>query len=90
MEDDRAASLVPDDAAGPREPRDQAQLPIFRFLLFMQLAVAGFFGLGPFVAPEATAVALGYPGDEHLIYHIAGAATLGYAVAAAAGLRSPT
>ena len=75
-----------DRSRGP----DQARLPVFRLLLFLQVAVGLFFGLGPFVAPETTAIVFGYPGAEHFIYRIAGAATLGYAVAAALALRRPS
>ncbi len=85
-----ADDSVSAEAGERRRTRDQARLPTFRLFLALQLVAAFFFGLGPFVSPETAGIALGYPADEHFVYRLAGAATLGYAVMAAAGLRRPT
>lgn len=68
---------------------DQARASWFRILLILQLAAAGFFGLFPFLAPGLSAESAGYTGSEPFIYRLAGAAALGYAVAAAAALSAP-
>lgn len=68
--------------------RDQAGSPVFRALMAVQLVAAGFFGLFPFLAPGEFARAFGLVGDEPYLYRLAGAAALGYAVAALFGLRA--
>jgi hypothetical protein len=69
---------------------DQATLPIFRALLAIQVLAAAVFGLWPFVAPEAFAALGGLRGTEPFIYRLAGAATLGYGVAALFALGRPS
>jgi hypothetical protein len=61
---------------------DQATLPLFRILLLVQVAAAGFFGLLPYLLPATFASGAGFTGREPFIYRLAGAATLGYAVVA--------
>ncbi|HEY7563672.1 MAG TPA: hypothetical protein VIA81_01980 [Acidimicrobiia bacterium] len=68
---------------------DQARTPWFRILLFVQLAASAWFGLFPFFAPRLSADAAGYAGSDPFVYRQTGAATLGYAVAAAAALLAP-
>jgi hypothetical protein len=62
--------------------QDQARLPVFRLLLLVQVAAAGFFGLAPLLIPGQFAAWFGYSGDDELVYRLAGAASTGYAVAA--------
>ncbi len=71
------------------ERPDQATLPIFRILIFVQLLAAAFFGLLPYLLPGTFASAAGFTGHEPFIYRLAGAATLGYAVTALFGLVRP-
>jgi hypothetical protein len=73
----------------PPELPDQATLPIFRILLLVQVAAAGFFGLLPFLVPDAYASGAGFTGREPFIYRLAGAATLGYAVVALVAFARP-
>jgi len=40
---------------------DQATLPIFRILMFVQVLAAGFFGFAPFLAPDTFASCCGWP-----------------------------
>lgn len=68
---------------------DQGKTPWFRFLLVVQIIVAGLFGVVPFFFPAVAADAGGYTGAEPFIYRLAGAATLGYVVAAASALAKP-
>jgi hypothetical protein len=68
---------------------DQATLPIFRTLLGLQVLVAAAFGLLPFLAPEVFAALGGLTGAEPFVYRLAGAATMGYGVAALLALRQP-
>lgn len=68
---------------------DQAQLPIFRALLVVEILAAGVFGLVPFVLPVLAAKTVGFVGDEPFIYRLAGAASFGYAVMAWIGYRQP-
>ena len=68
--------------------RDQARNPVFRALMGVQLLAAGFFGLFPFLAPGEFARVFGLAGDEPYLFRLAGAATIGYAVAALLGLRA--
>jgi hypothetical protein len=72
-------------SGGPAGP-DQAQRPIFRALLFVQLLAAVVFGVIPFALPGTFASLFGYRGDVPLIFRIAGAATAGYGVTAIVGL----
>lgn len=66
--------------------QDQASLPAFRATLIGQ-AIAGLvFGLAPLLATAGYASALGFSGDDVLVYRLGGAATLGYFVAAAVAL----
>jgi len=57
-----------------------------RFLMFLPVPVALFFGLAPLLAPVSLARALGYSGDDPYLMRLAGAATLGYAAALAVGV----
>ena len=68
------------------EEADQARTPLFRALLLVQVAAAGLFGLAPYLAPDASADLSGFVGGNPFIYRLAGAASLGYAVAAALAL----
>ena len=70
------------DASG----KDQAQHPVFRLLLGVQVLATVVFGLVPLLLPTAFAGVTGYSGDDELIYRLAGAATTGYFVAAIAAL----
>lgn len=70
-------------------PPDQARSAVFRALLLVQVAAAGFFGLVPFAVPDAFASVFGYPGAETFLYRLAGAATTGYAVVALLALFRP-
>jgi hypothetical protein len=49
---------------------------------------AAFFGLAPLVAAAQFASLAGFSTNDLFIYHLAGAATLGYAVAGVASLRA--
>lgn len=69
---------------------DQAQLPIFRGLLVVQVLVAGLFGFFPYLAPDAFAALFGLTPGPVLVYRLAGAASLGYAAMALAGLFEPS
>ena len=60
----------------------------FPWLLRLLIAVAAFFGLGPFLVPGLLASLGGYAGEDLLAYRLAGAATLGYAVGLAVGYRA--
>ncbi len=62
-------------------PNDQAQLPVFRVIILVQLVVTLVFGLGLFLLPGIVAAVVGYTGREHFYYRLGGAATLGYAIA---------
>lgn len=62
--------------------RDQARTLAFRLTLITQAAAALVFGVVPLVATAAYASALGFSGDDPLIYRLGGAATTGYFVAA--------
>jgi hypothetical protein len=67
----------------PSTDTDQAALPIFRLSVLVQLLAAGFFSLFPLLAPVPFAGLFGYAGDAPLAYRLFGAATTGYALAAA-------
>lgn len=58
-----------------------------RVLLLLPIAGGLVFGLGPLLLGAAFGAALGFPGNDSFIYRLAGAATLGYAVALIMGLR---
>jgi hypothetical protein len=76
------SSGYPDAVARSGSAADQAQLPSFRLLLLGQAAVATILGVATFFVPAAVATVGGYTGHEHFYYRLAGAAVLGYAVAA--------
>jgi len=65
---------------------DQAQLPLFRALLVVQLLATTVFGLVPLLVPGVFASITGYSGDDEVVYRFAGAATAGYFVAAIVAL----
>jgi hypothetical protein len=65
---------------------DQTRLPVFRLLLLVQVAAAGFFGIVPLLLPQTFASLFGYTGRDELMYRLAGAASTGYAVAALVAL----
>ena len=75
----------PNSAAQP----DQGKASWFRLLLLIQVLAAGFFGVVPYLFPSVAARATHYAVAEAFIYRLAGAATFGYAVAAAAALMKP-
>ena len=60
------ASAFADDAGGGR---DQAALPAFRLTLAVQAAAALVFGFAPLAAKEAYAAALGFSGDDRIVYY---------------------
>ncbi len=68
---------------------DQARLPVYRASLLVQVAAAGFFGLFPYLLPEAFASLFGFSGTEPFIFRILGAASLGYAAVALLGFLRP-
>jgi hypothetical protein len=70
----------------PGDSADQTRTPFFRAVLLIQVAVGGLFGLVPFAVPAASADLSGFTGAEPFIYRLAGAASLGYAVAAGVAL----
>jgi hypothetical protein len=72
---------------GTADEPDQAQLPVYRALLLVQVAAAGFFGVYPYLFPESFASVFGFEGAEPFIYRLLGAASLGYAAAALIGFR---
>ena len=60
------------------------------WLIPLPLAAGVVFGLFPLLAPEQFASVTGFPGNDPFIYRLAGAATFGYAVGLALGLRQGT
>jgi hypothetical protein len=60
---------------------DQAFTLPFRLTLAAQAAASLVFGLAPLLATAAYASALGFTGDDVLVYRLGGAATTGYFVA---------
>src|SRR5687768_11701464 len=58
-----------------------------RMLLLLPIAGGLVFGLGPLLLGGAFGAVLGAPGNDTFIYRLAGAATLGYAVALIMGIR---
>src|SRR5690349_17133635 len=78
------ASAVP----SPRATAQPTQLnAIERWFLVLPMAAGIFFGLIPLFLPQALAAWTRYPGNDHYIYWLAGAATFGYAVALGLGIR---
>ena len=73
----------------PVAQADQGKAPWFRFLLVVQLLAAGLFGVVPYFFPTVAADAGELTGAEPFIYRLAGAAALGYAVAAALVIMKP-
>jgi hypothetical protein len=62
-----------------------------RWLLVLPIIGGAIFGLFPLLAPgQFAAITTGYPGNDAFIYRLAGAATLGYAVALILGVRQGT
>ena len=59
-----------------------------RILLLLPIAGGLVFGVFPLLLGGAFGAALGFPGNDAFVYRLAGAATLGYAVALIMGLRS--
>ncbi|HLX35351.1 MAG TPA: hypothetical protein VKR30_08925 [Candidatus Limnocylindrales bacterium] len=64
---------------------DQIRRPLQALLILAGV----FFGLAPFLAPEAFAALTGFRGTDVFVYRLAGAATFGYAVGLAAGWSVP-
>jgi hypothetical protein len=58
-----------------------------RVLLLLPIAGGFVFGLGPLLLGGAFGAVLGFSGNDTFIYRLAGAATLGYAVALIMGIR---
>jgi hypothetical protein len=58
-----------------------------RILLVVPIIAGFFFGLGPLFLTVPFANLLGYVGNDQFIYWLAGAATLGYGVALAVGIK---
>jgi hypothetical protein len=58
-----------------------------RLLLLLPTAGGLVFGVFPFLLGGAFGAALGFPGNDSFVYRLAGAATLGYAVALILGIR---
>ena len=56
-------------------------------MLLLLIAAGGFFGLAPFLAPDAFASATGFSGQDVFMYRLAGAATFAYAVGLGVGFR---
>jgi hypothetical protein len=69
-------------AVGPHDDR------LFAWLLVLLVAAGAFFGLAPLLAPGLFANLTGFAGTDVFLYRLAGAATFGYAVGLAAGLRA--
>src|SRR5262249_1031197 len=71
-----------------RERATASQLtPWQRWALVVPLAGGAGFGLLPLLVPVQIATATGYSGDDPFVGRLAGAATFGYAVALALGIR---
>ena len=69
-----------------REDRTQLST-LERLLLLLPTAGGLIFGVLPLLLGGAFGAALGFPGNDSFVYRLAGAATLGYAVALILGLR---
>jgi hypothetical protein len=67
--------------ASARATDDQAHLPLFKATLVAQAAAGLVFGLAPLLVQAGYAQALGFSGEDQLIYRLGGAATTGYFVA---------
>lgn len=67
-------------------PADQLS-GLERLLLIVPLLGGAFFGIVPLLFPDLLAAWAGTPGNDHYLYWLAGAATFGYAVALALGVR---
>ena len=78
-------AAVPADRA-PDARVDQATLGVFRALMGLQFLTAGFFGFFPFLAPLEFARLFSLIGDEPYLYRLAGAAAIGYSIAALVAL----
>ena len=66
--------------AAPNPRNDQAFLPLFRLTLLAQGGAALLFGIVALVATSSYASAIGFVGDDALIYRLGGAATTGYLI----------
>jgi hypothetical protein len=66
---------------GTRSTDDQSNLPLFKATLIAQAAAGLVFGLAPLLVQASYASALGFSGDDELVYRLGGAATTGYFVA---------
>ena len=65
----------------PGATRDQAFTLPFKLTLAAQAAAGLVFGLTPLLLTANYASALGFSGDDSLVYRLGGAATAGYFVA---------
>jgi hypothetical protein len=72
---------------GPSDPSPEPIEPWFRAVIALATLAAAFFGLAPLVAAAQFASLAGFSIHDLFIYHLAGAATLGYAVAGVVSLR---
>jgi len=73
---------------GPPDPSPEPIEGWFRAVIAVATLAAAFFGLAPLVAAAQFASLAGFSTNDPFIYHLAGAATLGYAVAGVASLRA--
>jgi len=73
---------------GPPDPSPEPIEGWFRAVIAVATLAAAFFGLAPLVAAARFASLAGFSTNDPFIYHLAGAATLGYAVAGVASLRA--
>lgn len=73
-------------AGAGRRPDVSRLSSLERLLLLLPLLGGAFFGLGPLLLARPLANFFGYPGNDEYVSQLAGAATLGYAVALALGL----
>lgn len=73
---------------GPPDPEPQPIEPWFRAVIAVATLAAAFFGLAPLVAAAQFASLAGFSTDDLFMYHLAGAATLGYAVGGIVSLRA--
>ncbi len=71
---------------GPGDPAPEPIEPWFRAVIAVATLAAAFFGLAPLVAAAQFASLAGLSTNDLFIYHLAGAATLGYSVAGVASL----
>ncbi len=61
---------------------------IFRPLLWLLVAITGFFGIAATIAPATYATRTGFAGTDLFTYRLAGAATFAYAAGLTAGFRA--